>query len=248
MRIKIAGDWSGTVSFAAAGIALMLMTIYGSQDTVTNAYIFPVLYLIVALWLGIMAARGRRVPDNSTFAVWENAGFDLVYNGMSVIGLFLFATGTQMLLTEGITGYWLFVAIIVFLVIVWGIAQLNFAARIMVFTPEKKVILLKGRPFSFIRKTLEPKNWLGLHVAWVQGYNGGMRRNDPANLYYVWGVYDGGVIKLNTVSVSQDTKRAVGLAMVREMVEETAARVGLPVPPWPDDEDIYLRLGYNGEK
>ncbi len=254
MRIKIEGDWSGTVSFFMGSMAVILMTAFVSRASsaeklsasgAQHLYIIAGLYLVVAAILGIMAARGRTVPDGSTVATWENTGFDFWGNIMSTIVLWAMAMGTEIFLIEGQSGdikASIMVPAIVLLVAVWGIAWLNFGARIIVFTPKKEVIVMKGRPLTFIRKTYKPQDWLGLHVSWQQGYNGGMYRSSPDNLYFVWGVYDGGVIKLNTVAIPQETKRATALQMVHELVEETAENVGLPVPPWPNDKDIYLNL------
>lgn len=254
MRIKVEGDWSGVVSFAMAGAGLVLVIIFGSQNTIYNKflnggelflYIITGLYLVAVLLLGIMAYRGREVPDGSTATVWENTGFDFWGNVESAMCLWAMAIGFGMLLTAGKAGtlsiYWIIVVVVVLLIIAWGVTWLNFVARIMVFTPNKMVILMKGRPFTIIRKTFEPQDWLGLHITWKEGQRGGRFASSPANLYFIYGVYDGGMIKIDSLRIPQNTKRSVGLTMIHETVETTAIRVGLPVPPWPDDEDIYLK-------
>lgn len=254
MRIKIDGDWSGTVSFVMAAVAVTCMTIFLSGTSnaarlpasgVQHLYILAGLYLIIAMILGIAATRGREVPDGSSLVTWENTGFDFWGNIMSTIALWAIAMGFEIFLIEGqgddIKISWLIV-ILGLVVVTWGLAWLNFGARLVIFAPDKRVIIMKGRPLTIIRKTYEPRDWLGLHVSWAQGYAGGMYRNHPDNLYFVWGVQTSGVVKLNTLNIPQETKRSTALKMLHEVVEETAVKVGLPVPPWPNDKDIYLNL------
>ncbi len=260
MRIKVEGDWSGTISFVMAGMAVALLAYFGARATwgnrfsdvvAINLYAMAVCYFMLAAITGVAAYVGREVPDGSSWVTWESTGFDFWGNVMSMMALAMTALGLGAGLpaAKDLASPLLWLCVFAGLLIVtWGVAWLNFGARIMVFTPDKKVLLLKGRPFTFIRKTFKPSDWLGLHVSWQQGYSGGMYRTAPDNLYFVWGVYKGGVIKLNTVNIPQETKRTEGLRLVHELVETTAEKTGLPVPPWPADKDIYLNLWNSGNE
>lgn len=251
MRIHLEGDWSAAWAFGLATCVTLFFSMfrqgqydYGDQGVV---YGIAVGFATFGLVFGILAKQGRNVPDGSTWNSWENTGSDAWWICGSAFFLYFSVFGTYVFVKNAVLSsvvdvMTLGLVSVGLLVVSWGIAWLNFSARIMVFTPEKDVLLLKGRPCSFITKKFRSKECVGLHVSWDQGYAGGMYHDHPDNLYFVWGIYPEGPVKLNTVNIPMETKRADGLKMIRNMVEETAAMVGQPVPPWPKDDDIYLRL------
>ncbi len=250
MRIHLEGDWSASWAFGLAAIPMMIAAYVGdtfSPMVRVSVWGLGLLYIVIAILLGVFAKRGREVSDGSTWVSWNNTGSDAWMTLGSAFFLYAAGFGTLMFVAVAALSSlhdWEMVGAVLggLLAVGWGIVQLNFAARVVVFTPNKHIEVLKGRPCAFFRKTFLPKDWLGLHVSYQQGYSGGMYYTHPDNLYVVWGVYPGGAIQLNTVNIPTETKRSEGLRMIREMVEDTAKNTGLPVPPWPADSDIYLRL------
>jgi hypothetical protein len=237
MRIHIPGDWAVAISFGLAGVV-----------TLRISYLMAAIYLIVGILGAVAARRGRAVPDGSTWVSWQNTNADgadpfWVFGTVLVLSFCaLFVTsGTSAM---GVIGGWslgrgLAVALAA-TVAAWGVYQINLTALVVVFTPDKTVIVLKGRPFILVRRMYRQADWLGLHVAYEQGYNGGRFRNSPDDTYTVWGVYMGGVVELNIVCIPRSVKRSDAVQQIRLMVEQTAEKTGLPVPPWPADSDIRL--------
>ena len=251
MRIHLDGDWSATRSFIFGAIfaAFFAYMDYSSTGSISQPAL-PVIacvYLFISVVMGILAKRGREVLDGSTWVSWNNSGGDVFWELGS--GFVLYGAGfgiiTFLIQTTftSLEDFQMLGAVLIGLIVVaWGIIEVNFGARVVVFTPQKEVLLLKGRPCIFLQKKYHPKDWLGLHVSWQQGYSGGMSHTAPDNLYYVWGLFPGGAIQLNILNVPQEVKRVDALKQLHEMVEETAEKTGLPVPPWPADKDIYFRL------
>jgi hypothetical protein len=172
MRIRLSGDWAAPLSFTLAGCILFIITLVNPAQAMPGTRLLGVFYLLLALAGSFFAARGREVPDNSTYYVRGDLGMDATAILFST-GLLWFG-GLALLspFTEPFrVGSMLFGCAL-------GIGFLAFAysflmsTRLFVFTPDKRMITLLGKPFTFFRRTHEASHFSALEVRMHRAYAG----------------------------------------------------------------------------
>lgn len=75
MIVKTSSDWAAPIAFAVAAAAVWGMTEVGSEVP-PHAEKLALVYMLLAVVMGIGALRGTKVPDGSQYAWWGDVGMD----------------------------------------------------------------------------------------------------------------------------------------------------------------------------
>lgn len=241
MRLRITGDWAAPIVFTVSSTWSFWQYNFYSTRTVDLAgepittssrvllliLILACLYGFIALASTIAAVRGRKVPDGSTWEAWKNVGMD-IWGIIGSIGLVSFGGGLVIFMFDKPTPIIQIILIsLMSFGFLWAGIKLTLGAWIVVFTPEKSVITFCGKPFAFLRRTYQTKDFSELRLVSSVQQAGGLYAYHPSTNYLLFGIHHGRAVELDRMTIAE---RQTDLADVRAMVEEIAKKTGLPAP------------------
>lgn len=194
MRLRSFSDWTPTVCFGFAALFMWVIR-WIVESPPGSEQAMPWVFAGIAVACGIKAAVGMGLPDKSTSYSWADIGMagELLFFS---IGMLTFG---GMAVASGIAGReaWL-------ISLVWGgvfvtyAAWLAFRRRRTIFTPDGRIMVRVGKPFTFFARTwnasdftelIATTDWhyagtLGMITSWRRAWHIGARgKQGNAYLY-----------------------------------------------------------------
>lgn len=146
-KLHLPGDWAPTLVFALAGVPLYLIPPEPGAEVIAGKATLGLIFLGLAVLLGIAAFRGREIEDSAVYYYWKSLETSFAAVAFSALLVF-FGSGFLLIGVQELSIYELF----------FGTGFLIFAyyfclhARITVFNKNKTFFTMVGKPWSFTRR------------------------------------------------------------------------------------------------
>lgn len=221
-KLHLPGDWAPTVVFALAGVPLYLIPAEPGAEAIPGKTTLGLIFLGLAVLLGIAAFRGREIEDSAVYYYWKSLDTSF---GPVVFSALLVFFGSNFLLMglQELSPYLLFFGV-GFLVFVYSF---TLHARITVFNKDKTFLTMIGKPWSLTRH-YSAKDFDGLAMTTDFSYAGQLGMIQSWRKHYFIFAINGKkkVLLLREYSKEgaekslKELARLTGLKQVHEELEE----------------------------